>query len=65
MLNLNNYCAVTKQTARQKYSIRDLCVAIVAASVALAIAWHVTRPEPVLPKPQSNEVLAKFCEAKP
>lgn len=65
MLNLNNYCAVTKQTARQRYGLRDLCVAIVAVGVALAITWHVTRPEPVLPKPQSNEVLAKFCERKP
>lgn len=65
MLNLNNYCAVTKQTARQSYGTRDLCVAIVAVGVTLAIAWHVTRPEPVLPKPQSSEVLAKFCERKP
>lgn len=65
MLNLNNYCAVTKQAARQKYSLRDLCVAIVAVGVALAITWHVTRPEPELPKPQSAVVLAKFCETKP
>lgn len=26
MLNLNNYCAVTKQTARQRYSARDFCI---------------------------------------
>lgn len=65
MLHLNNQCITTAFTTRQRYGLRDLCVAIVAVGVALAITWHVTRPEPVLPKPQSNEVLAKFCERKP
>ena len=42
---------------------RDLIVWFLATLIMVGVVWQKTRPVPVLPRPQSSEVLRYFCGA--
>ena len=41
---------------------RDLVIWLLATLIMVGVVWQKTRPVPVLPRPQSSEVLRYFCE---
>ena len=55
---------ITNQEATQHLRWRDLLVMALLTAIFTAIAWQITQPTVVLPKPESEKVLQYFCNQR-